>query len=298
VRTLYLGSSDFAVMVLRALAASEHRPALVLTRPDRPRGRGQRLAPGPVAVAARELGLECVQPERPEAPQALEAIEAAGVEAACVCAYGAILREPLLSARRLYNVHPSLLPRWRGAAPIERAIMAGDRETGVCIMRPVAELDAGPVALSRAEPIAAQDTYGTLGGRLAKAGAQLLIDVLDGDPELREQDPSGATYAEKISAQDRWLEPLRPAIELDRTVRALSPHVGARLRLADGGVLGVRAARLLEARAPEAPAAAGELTEVDDRLVLGCGQGALELCEVQPSGGRPMPVAAYLRGHR
>src|SRR3954454_18772305 len=156
VRTVYLGTSEFAAAVLERLADSSHRPALVITRPDRPQGRGRKLAPPPVAVRARELGLEVAQPEKLHDEASLARIEAIAPDALCVCAYGVLIREPLLSMGPL-NVHPSLLPRWRGAAPIERAIMAGDHETGVSIMRLTAGLDEGPVCLQAAEPIHPDD---------------------------------------------------------------------------------------------------------------------------------------------
>jgi methionyl-tRNA formyltransferase len=176
--------------------------------------------------------------------------------------------------------------------------MAGDAETGVAIMRVEAGLDSGPVAAVRREPIARDDTYGTLAPRLARIGAQLLIEVLDTRPELVPQDDSAATYADKIGPADRLLEPRRPAIELERVVRALHPHIGARLELGDGRLLGVGAARALDGA--DEPGAAGEpggLSATDGRLLLSCADGALELLEVQPPGGRPMDAAAYLRGH-
>lgn len=264
---------------------------LVLTRPDRRRGRGRVLAQPPVAESARALGLTVLQPERLDAGAAA-AIAAVRPDAVCVCAFGAIIREPLLSAHPMLNVHPSLLPRWRGAAPIERAIMAGDPETGVCVMRPTAELDAGPVALERSEPIVASDTYGTLSARLAALGAKLLIQVLDADPPLREQDPARATYAEKIGPEDRWLDPALPAASLERRVRALEPHIGARVRAGDEA-LGVRSAQVLD----DGPAV-GELVADRGRLILGCAVEALELLVVHPPGGRAMDAAAYLRGRQ
>jgi methionyl-tRNA formyltransferase len=292
VRIVFLGTSDFAVAVLERLAASPHRPALVVTRPDRPRGRGRRVQPPPVATAAGALGLELLQPERLNDPEPVASIAAAAPDVVCVCAYGALIKEPLLSAHELLNVHPSLLPRWRGAAPVERAIMAGDEETGVSIMRVTAGLDSGPVCLRGTEPISPQDTYGTLAPRLARQGGELLVRALDERPPFREQDDAAATYADKITAQDRRLDPSRPAHELERTVRALTPHIGALLERADGP-LGVRAAHAVESGPPER-----ELAAQDGRLVLGCTEGALELLEVQPPGGRPMSAADYLRGHR
>ena len=233
--TVYLGTSEFAATVLRRLAASEHRPALVVTPPDRPQGRGRKLAPPPAAAAARELGIELLQAENVNEGEALERIRAAKPSAVVVCAFGQIIREPLLSEFPILNVHPSLLPRWRGAAPIERAIMAGDERTGVCVIRLVAELDAGPVALRVEVPIAA---------------------------------------------------------ELSAAVRALTPHIGAYLETAEGERLGVR-----RARAVDVSVKTGAVKSEWGALLVGCCRGALRLEVVQPPGGKPMPVDAYLRGH-
>jgi methionyl-tRNA formyltransferase len=283
-RTVYLGTSEFAATVLRRLAESSHRPALVITRPDARRGRGRRLSPPPVAEAARELELELAQPESVNEPAARAQIAAAEPEAVCVCAFGALIREPLLSDHELLNVHPSLLPRWRGAAPVERSIMAGDTATGVSIMRLTAGLDSGPIGLQEELPIAPEDTYGTLAPRLAMLGGELLVRALDRRPEYAEQPEAGVTYAEKITAQDRMLDPARTAVELERVVRALTPHIGARATLADGTVVGVGAAR-----AHPSGDAAG--------LMLPCADGVLELLQVQPPGGRMMSAEDYLRGH-
>src|SRR4051812_17691591 len=239
-RTVYLGTSEFAVDVLERLAATPHRPVLVVTRPDRPRGRGRKLQPPPVAERAALLGIHTIQPEDLNGDQARAAIDAARPESVVVCAYGALIREPLLSAHELLNVHPSLLPRWRGAAPIERAIEAGDEETGVTIMRPTAELDAGPVCLQRAEPIAPDDDYGSLAPRLSGLGGELLVEALDTQPPFREQPDQGVIYADKIEAADRLLDPARPADELERRVRALTPQIGAYVELDGGERLGVR----------------------------------------------------------
>jgi len=296
VRTVFLGTSEFAVAVLERLAQSEHRPLLALTRPDRPRGRGRKLASPPVARAARALGIALEQPERINEAPAREAIAACEPGAVIVCAYGALIEEPLLSEHELLNVHPSLLPRWRGAAPVERAIMAGDASTGVSIMRLTAGLDSGPVCLAEAEPISPTDTYGSLAPRLARLGGELLVAALDrlaAGEGLRfaEQEESGATYAEKIAAGDRLLDPARGASELERVVRALHPHIGARLKL-DGELLGVHEARAVARQLP-----AGELVGEGERLLYGTAAGALELFVVQPPGGRPMDAGAYLRGH-
>jgi methionyl-tRNA formyltransferase len=271
-RTVYLGTSAFAAAILERLAETQHRPALVVTRPDAPKGRGRAISPPPVAEAARALGFELDQPASVNDDAARERIAAAQPDALIVCAFGALIKEPLLSDHEILNVHPSLLPRWRGAAPVERAIMAGDAETGVSIMRLTAGLDAGPVCLAASEPIRPDDTYGTLAHRLQDLGADLLIRALDERPPFAEQDEAAVTYAEKIGPQDRTLDLSRPAVENERIVRALTPHIGARIELPGGQFLGVRAARA-----------------ADD--------GRLELLEVQPAGGRPMTYADYVRGH-
>jgi len=293
VRTVYLGTSDFAVTVLERLTAGGHRPQLVVTRPDRPKGRGRKLASPPVAEAARELGLELVQPESVNDEAARERIAAARPEAVCICAFGALIKEPLLSEHEMLNVHPSLLPRWRGAAPVERAIEAGDEQTGVSIMRPTAELDAGPVFIQRPERIRPDDDYGTLAPRLAELGGRLLVEVLDTMPEPRPQPDEGVTYADKIEAADRRLDPERPAAELERRVRALNPHIGAWVALPGGERLGVRRAATTADATPDP----GELRDEEGRLILGASEGALELLEVQPPGKRPMDAASWLRGH-
>ena len=292
-RTVYLGTSDFAVTVLERLADSPHRPALVVTRPDRPKGRGRKLAPPPAAEAARAMGIEVLQPENVNDEAARAAIAAAEPEAVCICAYGALLKEPLLSEHPMLNVHPSLLPRWRGAAPIERAIEGGDEETGVSIMRPVAEMDAGPVCLARVEAIERADDYGSLAPRLAALGGDLLVEALDSAPPFVEQPEDGVTEAPKITGADRLLDPALDAAGAWRRVRALNPHIGTYVELAGGERLGVRRAALSDAR----PLPPSELAAEDGRLLFGFVDAALELLEVQPPGGRPMDAGSYLRGH-
>jgi methionyl-tRNA formyltransferase len=293
VRTVYLGTSEFAVDVLERLAATPHRPVLVVTRPDRPRGRGRKVQALPVAERARLLGVETIQPESVNDDEARAAIAGAAPEVLVICAYGALVKEPLLSEHELVNVHPSLLPRWRGAAPIERSIEAGDDQTGVTIMRPTADLDAGPIALQRAEPIHPDDDFGSLAPRLAALGGELLVEALDTEPRFRDQPDQGVTYADKIDPQDRLLDPSRRADELERRVRALTPHIGAYVEMGGGERLGVRRAHLA---AGVDDVAAGELAARDSRLLYGAAQGALELIEVQPAGKRPMDAAAWLRG--
>jgi methionyl-tRNA formyltransferase len=296
VRTAYLGTSEFAATVLRRLADSPHRPALVVTPPDSRRGRGRRLAPPRAAEAARELAIQLHQTPDVNSDDSLAAIRATGPEAIVVCAFGQLIKEPLLSEFVMLNVHPSLIPRWRGAAPIERALMAGDRTTGVTIMRVTAGLDSGPVAAAEEVAIEDGDDYASLSRRLAGVAGDLVLRSLDafaaGDLEFTEQDDSQATYAEKISPEERRLDPSRPAEELERTVRALTPHVGAYLELEDGSRLGVRATETL----PDGPAP-GSIEARDAEFLLGTSVGALGLYEVQPPGKKPMSAADFLRGH-
>ncbi len=309
---VFLGTSEFAAQVLARLASSDaHRPALVLTRPDRPRGRGRRLASPPVATRARELEIPLEQPASVNDPGTGELIARAGrsgPDILIVCAFGALIKEPLLSEHEILNVHPSLLPRWRGAAPVERAIMAGDAQTGVSIMRLTAGLDSGPVCLAAPEAISSDDSYGSLAPRLAHIGGELLLRALDEAPPFVEQPEEGVTYAEKIASEDRLLDPARPAAELERVVRALHPHIGARVALADGTLLGVHRAALVDAGPPVEDASGGSVAAPaesigagvvvrDGRLLLDCSPGVLELIEVQPPGGRAMDAASFLRGH-
>ena len=295
-RTVFLGSSGFAVVVLSALATSPHAPVLAVTPPDRPKGRGRKMASPPVALAARDLDIPVLQAESVNSPAAVAAIEEVAPEGIGVCEFGQLIREPLLSHELMLNVHPSLLPRWRGAAPIERALMAGDAGTGVTIFKLTEGLDSGPMATQRAEPIHPGDTRGTLAPRLARLGGELLIESFDaaaaGALELTGQPEEGVTYAEKIAASERRLDPGRPAAELERVVRALNPGIGAFLELEGAERLGIEAARAV----PESPEP-GEVRVAAGRLLVGCADGALELDTVKPAGGRSMSAADYLRGH-
>jgi methionyl-tRNA formyltransferase len=268
---VYIGTSEFAAGVLRRLAAGGHAPVLIVTRPDRRRGRGQQVGAPPIVQAGADLGVDVDQPDSVNDDSAYARIAAAAPDAVVVCAFGALIGDRLLADFAPINVHPSLLPRWRGAAPIERAIMAGDAATGVSIMRVTEGLDSGPVSLAGQEPIGPDDTYGTLAPRLEALAGTLLVRALDEAPPFVEQDEAGATYAEKIGAHDRTLDLQRPAAENERIVRGLHPHIGARIALDGGEYLGVQ-------RAAVGP------------------DGQLELLEVQPAGGRPMPYADYLRG--
>jgi methionyl-tRNA formyltransferase len=195
----------------------------------------------------------------------------------------------------MVNVHPSLLPRWRGAAPVERAIEAGDEETGVTIMRPTAEYDAGPIAVQRAEAIHPDDDYGSLSERLAALGGELLVEALDLEPSFRDQPETGVTYAEKIAPADRLLDPQLTADLLERRVRALRPHIGAYVELPWDERLGVTRAALAVAGGDAPPP--GRLAATDGHLLYGATGGALELCEVHPQGKRPMEAEAWIRGY-
>ena len=295
-RTVYLGTSEFAAVVLRRLAGSRHRPLLVVTPPDRPRGRGRRSGSPPAAAAAAELGIELLQAENVNEEGALERVRAVRPDAVAVCAFGQLIREPLLSEWPLLNVHPSLLPRWRGAAPIERAIMAGDRTTGVSLMRVTAGLDSGPVALREEVAIGPEDDFASLSEKLSTLGGELLVRALElqaeGGLTFAEQNEEETTYAEKIEPAERRLDPGRPATELARRVRALTPHVGAYLEIGDENRLGVRRARAVDVSVKQ-----GEMKAEWGALLLGCCRGALRLEVVHPPGGKPMVADAYLRGH-
>ena len=322
-RTVYMGTTEFAASVLRRIAASRHRPALVVAPPDRRRGRGQHLASPPAAEAARELEIELLQTADVNGAEELERIRAAGAELGVVCAFGQIIGQTLLAELELWNVHPSLLPRWRGAAPVERAIMAGDSETGISIALVTEGLDSGPVALAESVRIEPQDDYGTLSSRLAELAGELAVTALErrasGELETREQDEDVATYAEKIDSEERALDPARPASELAATVRALTPQVGAHLELENGEWLGVRASTAVEEEIPQGRLVAsagastgpiGALGEAEGEhsrsggrpgaghaLLLGCAQGTLRLDIVKPAGKREMSAEQYLRGH-
>jgi len=263
-RLTVAASAPFGADVLERLAA-KHELALLLTRPDKPRGRGRSVQPTPAKVVAQKLGIRVAEPVR------LDETTEVPTSTVVVAAYGVLIPEPLLSRSLWLNVHPSLLPRWRGAAPVERALMAGDTRTGVTIHRTTAELDAGPIAAQEAFDLTDEDDAGAVFARSAETASRLLDDVL-ADPHFEPQPASGITYAEKITAEDRELDLTRPARELVNLVRALSPHIGARAEI-DGR-------RLLVWRARIGP------------------DGSFEPVEVQPEGGKRMSYEAYLRGRR
>jgi methionyl-tRNA formyltransferase len=269
-----------------------------LTQPDRPAGRGQRSVTSAVKSLAVRRGLEVVQPASLREDALIERLRAARADAMVVAAYGLLLPPALLevAGRGAVNIHASLLPRWRGAAPIQRALLAGDAETGVSIMQMDAGLDTGPVFAQRRLAIAPDDDFGTLHDRLAALGADALIEVLaalaQGQASARSQPQSGASYAPKIDKAETWLRWERPASELERAVRAFRPTPGANARFS-GGALKVWRARVVAGRG-----APGAVLEFARALHVACGEEALALEELQPAGGRRMPVADFLRGHR
>ncbi len=292
---VYVGTDNFAASVMQQLVESGFPPALVISRPDAPKGRGRKLGPPPVVEAAREAGIEVIQPEDIGSVEVDEAIEGIGPSCLALCAYGAIIKEPLLSKRPILNLHPSLLPRWRGATPIEQALLAGDAESGVSIIRLVEELDAGPVQAQEAVPIEQTDDFETLSAKLIQAGAVLLKAAIekaeDGSLEFVDQADDGATYAERIESADRFLDQTGPVLDAERRVRALTPHVGARLALADAEPIGVRKASISTAEV-----APGEVLFGSDELLVGFSDGTLKVERVLPPGGREMDTADWLRG--
>ena len=269
---------------------------LVVTQPDRPAGRGLRPVPGAVKRLALARGLELFQPESLKSADALSRLGAARADALVVAAYGLLLPQAALDLAPLgaLNIHASLLPRWRGAAPIQRALLSGDRETGISIMRMDSGLDTGPVLARSTVAIAPDDDAGTLHDKLAALGAQQIAEVLaalpDGKVRPIPQPKEGVTYAGKIGKHDTWLDWSRPAIELERAVRAFRPSPGATTRLADEPL------KVWRAHVARSTGAPGALLEAGDALVVACGDEALAIEELQRSGGRRMTAAEFLRG--
>ena len=296
-RIAFAGTPEFALAALDALVASPHRIVGVWTQPDRPAGRGRKLAPSPVKARALGLGLTVYQPESLRSEEAKQAIRDARPDVMVVVAYGLILPKSVLAIPRhgCLNIHASLLPRWRGAAPINRALLAGDTETGVCIMQMDKGLDTGAVLKEVRMPIAADDTAQTLHDRLAPLGAEALLDVLARLPQVHAhpQSESGVTYAEKLSKEEARLDWRRSAEELARCVRGYNPwpvaytlHEGAPLRLWRAVPL-----KTVASAAPGTVLAAGK-----DGLDVATGEGVLRVLELQPAGGRVLAAADYARG--
>ena len=275
------------------LVGAGHEITLVLTQPDRPAGRGLHSIPSAVKRFAAAQGIEVFQPPNLKNVQEIERVRAARPDALVVAAYGLILPPSLLDAGayRALNIHASLLPRWRGAAPIQCALLAGDRETGISIMQMAAGLDTGPVLQQRAIPIAADEDAGSLHDKLAALGAEMILESLaaleSGRARAVAQPSEGVTYARKIEKADTVLDWARPAVELERAVRAFRPAPGASARL-DGELIKIWRTRLVSAKLPPGV--------IDHNLVVGCGEGALAVEELQRAGGKRMSAAQFLRG--
>ncbi len=291
-----MGSPDFAVPTLRRIAESD-AVAAVVTQPDRPRGRGRKLASPPVKAFAERLGVPVLQPDRLRDSAVVDAITRLAPDAIVVAAYGHILPPAILAVPRhgCFNVHASLLPRWRGAAPVQRALMAGDASTGVTIMRMEEGLDTGPMIAREEVPIGDEDTAGTLEARLAEVGAALLTRALReleaGTAREQPQDRALATYAPKITKEDARLDFSRAASEVRAVTRAMDPRPGA------FALLGGAPLRLFRPTVALTRGEPGAVLRADTRLIVACSDGAVAFGELQAPGGRRMPAAEFLRGH-
>jgi methionyl-tRNA formyltransferase len=301
-RIAFAGTPQFALPALRALLGSRHELVGVLTQPDRPAGRGQHLRASPVKLLAAEYGLPVAQPQNLKTPESRAELARWAPDVLVVVAYGLILPPPILALPRLgcINIHGSLLPRWRGAAPIQRAILAGDAETGVSIMQLEAGLDTGPVLLERRRPIGMHETAGDLHDALAELGAAALIEALDGlaagTLEARAQPSAGVTYAAKIDKAEARLDWGASAIQLDRKVRAFNPWPVAETLLA-GEHLRVLRARIAEPASTDA--APGTLLGIaEDGLRVACGEGVLAVGELQRAGKRPVSARDFANAVR
>ncbi len=305
-RIAFAGTPEFARTALARLHAAGHEIALVLTQPDRPAGRGMKLTPSPVKQFALVNDLAFAQPSglrlggkfADDAAAARAALKQARPEAIVVAAYGLILPPWVLELPRLgcLNVHASLLPRWRGAAPIQRAIEAGDAQTGITVMQMDAGLDTGDLLLAQSIEIGADDTAATLHDRLAKLGAELIVEALElaaeGTLQPQEQPAIGATYAHKIDKREAAIDWTLPATVLERRLRAFDPFPGA------SSVLNGESVKLWRARVVEGCGAPGEILAASDAgIVVACGDGALSVDELQHPGGRRATAAQFLAGH-
>jgi methionyl-tRNA formyltransferase len=294
-KLIFAGTPEFAAQALAAIVDAGHEVALVLTQPDRPAGRGMALQPSPVKKFALEKGLPIFQPLSLKDAEAQARVAEAQAEVMVVAAYGLILPQVVLDMPRLgcINIHGSLLPRWRGAAPIQRALLAGDAETGVCIMQMEAGLDTGPVLLRGAFSIESDDTSATLHDRLAALGARLVVEALGKLPLPAEaQTADGVTYAHKIEKAEALIDWHKSAIELDRHIRAFNPFPGAQV-LFKGQTI-----KLWQASAVAGDGEFGQILAVDrNQLLVACGEGALAIRELQKAGGKRLPVQQFLAGN-
>ena len=294
-KLIFAGTPEFAAQALSAIVAAGHEVALVLTQPDRPAGRGMTLQPSAVKKVALERGIEVFQPLTLKNEEAQAKIAAIAAEVMVVAAYGLILPQAVLDLPRFgcINIHASLLPRWRGAAPIQRALLAGDAATGVCIMQMEAGLDTGPVLLRGVFPITASDTTATLHDRLAELGAGLIVEALGRLPlPAAPQAAEGVTYAQKIEKAEALIDWTKSAAEVDRRVRAFNPFPGAQAQF-DGQTV-----KLWQAAPADGDGEPGTVLAIDrKRIVVACGEGALAVCELQKAGGKRLPVQQFLAGH-
>ena len=295
-KIVFAGTPEFAATALQALLDGGHDVPLVLTQPDRPAGRGLKPQASAVKQLALRRGLELLQPASLKATEAVRAVAAASPNVIVVAAYGLILPEPLLGLPKLgcLNIHASLLPRWRGAAPIQRALLAGDAATGITIMQMDEGLDTGPILLQESVPIGARDTAGVLHDKLARLGAHLIVRALLEHPAPRAQDSSRATYAPRIAKGEAEIDWRRPAAEIERQVRAFNPFPGAYTRL------GSEALKIWEARVePSVPGAPGTVCAAGaDGILIACGAGALRVMQLQRAGGKRLGAAPFLAGFK
>jgi methionyl-tRNA formyltransferase len=299
-RLVFMGTPDFAVPTLLEIVGQGHDVRAVYTRAAQPAGRGMAARPSPVEREARRFGIDVLTPRTLRDPEVQSAIQAHGADAAVVVAYGLILPKGVLEAFPLgcLNLHASLLPRWRGAAPINRAVMAGDAETGVCVMRMEEGLDTGPVGMMERVEISEDMTAGTLHDQLARLGADLMARALAalgrGALNFRPQPAEGVTYAHKIEKAETRIDWRRPAKAVHDHCRGLSPFPGAWFELAQTG----EPARIKVLRSNLAEGSAAPGTVLDDRLTIACGDRAVRLLEVQRAGKQPMSAEEFLRGAR
>jgi len=295
-KLVFAGTPEFAAVSLEALLTARHEVTLVLTQPDRPAGRGLKPQPSAVKRLALEHELRVLQPATLKDAAAQAAVAEAGPEAIAVAAYGLMLPPALLErpARGCINVHASLLPRWRGAAPIQRVLLAGEASTGITIMRMDEGLDTGPVLLQEALAISPDDTAGTLHDHLAVLGAKLLVQALALNPAPHAQNAAAATYAARIGKEEAGIDWRRPAVEIERQVRAFHPAPGAQTRL-DSETLKIWRARV----EPGITGTAGIVRAAGpDGIVVACGKDALRITELQRAGGKRLPAQAFLSGFK
>ncbi len=297
-KIIFAGTPEFAAQALKQLIAAGHEIALVLTQPDRPAGRGMKLTASPVKVVAEQHGIPLWQPEKLRTAEQQAPVAAASADVMVVAAYGLILPQIVLDMPRLgcLNIHASLLPRWRGAAPIQRAILAGDSETGITIMQMNAGLDTGDMLSRHKLPITASSTAATLHDQLAELGAQAIVTALAGLPKLQaqrvQQEETGVTYAEKLKKEEAAIDWQKPAAELDRMIRAFNPFPSAQTLLGETPIKIWRAAPTTDSGKP------GEILSANrNGIVVACGENALVLTELQKAGSKRMDAASFLAGN-